>query len=110
MFWKNDGFFLGEMLLGLAAFFMGAAVLLPIAIQVINQTLESEEKAAASNFLYDELMYLNITGTPSGRESIIEDGNRYEVEVIKIEGDSMWEVCILYDIAQERRKKCASTE
>ncbi|GAE45296.1 hypothetical protein [Mesobacillus boroniphilus] len=45
---RNDGFFLSEMLLSLAAFLMGSAILLPIAIHVINQTVESEKKATAS--------------------------------------------------------------
>lgn len=110
MFWRNDGFFLSEMLLSLAAFFMGSAILLPIAIHVINQTVESEKKATAINLLYDELMYLKITGTDSGRRLIEQNGNQYEVVVTKSEEDSSWKVCIHYDIAQKQYEKCAPAE
>jgi competence protein ComGE len=103
---KNDGFFLSEMLLSLAAFFMGAAVLLPIAIHVINQTMESERNVIASHLLFDELMYLKITGTGSGRGNITQNGDRYYINVTKNEGDSLWEVCVHYD----DQKKCASSE
>lgn len=106
---RNDGFFLSEMLLSLAAFLMGSAILLPIAIHVINQTVESEKKATAINLLYDELMYLKITGTDSGTRQIEQNGDRYEVLVTKIE-DSSWEVCIQYDIAQKLYEKCAPSE
>ncbi|GAM13638.1 hypothetical protein [Mesobacillus selenatarsenatis] len=110
MFWRNDGFFLSEMLLSLVAFLMGSAILLPIAIHVINQTVESEKKATAINLLYDELMYLKITGTDSGRRFIEQNGNQYEVVVKKIEEDSSWKVCIHYDIAQKQYEKCAPAE
>ena len=111
MLLKNDGFFLSEMLLSLAAFFMGAAILLPIAIQVVNQTIETERNAAASHLLYDELMYLKITGTNSGRGSIIQNGDRYEIKVEKNEEDSSWEVCVQYDdYSHKQQKKCASSE
>jgi competence protein ComGE len=110
MFWRNDGFFLSEMLLSLAAFLMGSAILLPIAIHVINQTVESEKKATAINLLYDELMYVKITGTDSGRRFIEQNGDKYEVVVTKIEEDSSWEVCIHYDIAREKYEKCAASE
>lgn len=107
---RNDGFFLSEMLLSLAAFFLSAAILLPIAIHVINQTVESDKNAAASNLLYDELMYMKVTGTDSGRGYIEQNGDRYEVVVTMLEGDASWEVCIYYDIAQKKHKKCALAE
>jgi competence protein ComGE len=110
MFWRNDGFFLSEMLLSLAAFLMGSAILLPIAIHVINQTVESEKKATAINLLYDELMYLKITGTSSDRRHIEQNGDWYEVVVTNIEVDSSWEVCIHYDIAENQYEKCATSE
>lgn len=111
MFWRNDGFFLSEILLSLAAFFMGAAILVPIATHVINQSMESNRKAEASHLLYDELMYLKITGTNTGRGYIIQNGNRFDINVTKNEGDSSWEVCIYYDdIAQKQQKKCAPSE
>ena len=110
MYWRNEGFFLSEMLLSLAAFIMGGAILLPIAIQVINQTVESEKNAAASNLLYDELMYLKITGMDSGRGYVEQNGDQYEVVVNKLQGESSWEVCIYYDIAQKKHKKCAFSE
>lgn len=110
MFWRNDGFFLSEMLLSLAAFFMGAAILLPIAILLVDQTVESKKNEAASNLLYDELMYMKITGTNSGRRYIEQNGERYEVVVTKVEGESSWEVCIQYDIAQKKLEKCAPAE
>lgn len=110
MFWKNNGFFLSEMLLSLAAFIMGGAILLPIAIHVINQTVESEKRAAANNLLYDELMFMKVTGTDSGRGYIEQNGDHYEVVVTKLEGDASWEVCIYYDISQKKHKKCALTE
>ncbi|WP_213368561.1 hypothetical protein [Mesobacillus boroniphilus] len=110
MFRRNEGFFLSEMLLSLAAFFMGGVILLPIAIHVINQTVESEKNTAASNLLYDELMFLKITGTDSGRGYIEQNGELYEVVVTKNEGDSSWEVCIHYDIAQKQHQKCAPAE
>ncbi|WLR56362.1 hypothetical protein LC048_05440 [Mesobacillus subterraneus] len=110
MFWRNDGFFLSEMLLSLAAFLMGSAILLPIAIHVINQTVESEKKATAINLLYDELMYLKITGVYSGRREIEQNGDQYEVVVTKIEEDSSWEVCIHYDLLQKQYEKCAPAE
>ena len=108
---RNDGFFLSEMLLSLAAFFMGAAILLPIAIQIVNQTVESEKSVAASHLLYDELMYMKIEGTYSGREYFIQNGDRYNIKVTKNEGDSSWEVCIEYvDYAHQQQKKCAASE
>ncbi|WP_226642505.1 hypothetical protein [Mesobacillus subterraneus] len=111
MFWKNDGFFLSEMLLSLAAFFMGTAILLPIAILVVNQTIESEKSVTASHLIYDELMYLKIEGTYSGREYIIQNGDRYDIKVTKNEGDTSWEVCVLYvDYANQQQKKCAPSE
>lgn len=110
MFWKNDGFFLSEMLLSLAAFFMGTAILLPIAIHVIDRTVESRKVAAARHILYDELMYLKITGIDSRRGSILQNGDQYDVVVTQIEGNSSVEVCIHYDIAQKRQKECAISE
>jgi competence protein ComGE len=110
MFWRNDGFFLSEMLLSLAAFLMGSAILLPIAIHIINQTVEHDKKVTAINLLYDELMYLKITGTDSGRRLIEQNGHQYEVVVTKIEEDSSWEVCIHYDIAQKQYENCAPAE
>lgn len=111
MFRKCEGYFLAEMLLSLAALIMAASVLLPIAIHVLNQTIELRKEADAGNILFDELMHIKISGTDSGRVSIQQNGINYRVAIAKSEDNSAWEVCIHYEGEQQQYyKKCGFTE
>jgi competence protein ComGE len=111
MLWKKDeGFFLADMLLSLAAFVMAAAILLPMAIFVIGQTIDLRKDEEASTILYDELMYLKIAGEDSGRNLIILNGTHYEVTVSKNGEDAHWEVCVQYESARQHNQKCSITE
>ncbi len=110
MWRKSEGFFLADMLLSLAAFVLASAVLLPLAIMVIEKTADVRTEGEASAILFDELMYLKITGEVSGRDWIAQNGNRYELTVTNDENDSAWEVCVHYETGRQSYKKCSSTE
>lgn len=108
---KNEkGFFLADMLLSLAAFLMASTILLPLAVAVIGKTADVRTDEDANSILFDELMYLKIAGTASGRDWISRNGNQYELTVTKDENNSEWEVCVHYESYQQLKKKCSSTE
>ncbi|WP_079509728.1 hypothetical protein [Mesobacillus jeotgali] len=107
---KDEGFFLADMLLSLAAFVMAAAILLPMAILVIGQIVDLRKDGEASTILYDEMMYLKIAGKDSGRKLIIQNGTHYEVTISKNGENAPWEVCVQYESARQQSQKCVITE
>lgn len=111
MFRRNEeGYFLAEMLLSLAAFAMAAVVLLPMAVFVIDQTIELRRSDEAVAILYDELMHLKSAGKATGRETVTLNGSRYDLVLTQFDGNPSWEVCIYYEGSRQQNKKCAITE
>lgn len=109
---KSDGYFLAEMLLSMAAFIMAASIILPFALMVISQTVQLREDSAASHVLFDELMYMKITGAESARGSVLREGVLFETAVYKDNINGSWEVCVQYDGEnhQKENEKCAFVE
>ncbi|MEH7441132.1 hypothetical protein V7201_02250 [Bacillus sp. JJ1122] len=108
---KSDGYFLAEMILSLAAFVMAASVILPVALMVISQTVQLREDAAADHVIFDELMYIKITGSESGRGSVWRDGVLFDVAVYKEDISTSREVCVHYaGENQKENEKCAFVE
>lgn len=106
---KNDGFFLAEMLLSLAAFIVGTIVLLPAANMVISQILQTRAETAAIHILYDELMYIKINGLESDRKTVNLQGYFFETRVYK--DSQSTEVCIHFKSEnQKETRKCAKVE
>ncbi|MGA9227102.1 MAG: hypothetical protein WB217_12235 [Mesobacillus sp.] len=111
MLQKNEGYFLAEMVLSLAAFVMAASIILPFALMVISQTEQQREDVTATHVLFDELMYIKITGAESGRGSVIGDGVLFDVAVHKDNLSTSWEVCVYYaGENQKENEKCAFVE
>lgn len=109
MLQKSDGYFLTEMLLSMAAFFLAAAILLPYAVMVQRQMVQLREDAAALHLLYDELMYIKITGAQSGRGSVLKEEILYDVTVD--DSSPLWEVCVHYASKEQKDStKCAFVE
>jgi competence protein ComGE len=111
MLQKNEGYFLADMLLSLAAFMMASTFLLPYVVYVMSQTIEVRNDAGATQVLFDELMYIKITGTESSRTTIIKNDVLYHVAVDKNDNKPSWEVCIHYEGEKQRDfRKCAYVE
>lgn len=108
---KSDGYFLAEMILSLAAFVMAASIILPFVLTLISQTVQIREDTAAAHVLFDELMYIKITGAQSGRGSVFRDGVLFDVAVYKDIINKSWEVCVHYaGENQKENEKCAFVE
>lgn len=108
---RNEGYFLVEMVLSMAAILMAGSFLLPYSIHVRSQLVQSRQDADAIHILYDELMYIRQAGQGSERNLIVKDGFEYNVTVAKDGNDLPREVCVHYEgDHQKDSKKCAYAE
>ncbi|RSD27423.1 hypothetical protein [Mesobacillus subterraneus] len=109
---KNDGYFLAEMILSLAAFVMAVSILLPLAIHVKDQMAQTRKVSEASHILFDELMHLKITGVATGKGDVYLNGTVYQIVISKSneDGESSREVCVQYENGHLQAKRCANTE
>lgn len=107
---KNEGFFLAEMLISMAAFIMAISILLPYALYVSRQTVQARQESDAVTILFDELMHIKITGTESERNLIMKNGFQYQVVVSKDASSPDWEVCVRYGKNGVEERECAFTQ
>jgi competence protein ComGE len=102
---KNDGFFLVELLLSFATWLIALGILLPLVIQVTNQSIQLELEKTATHILYDELEKRKIVGNVVNNKTVNRNGVTYEVEWRTTE--AKLEVCIVFQNAKHSNcEKC----
>lgn len=106
---KNEGFFLADMLLSLAALMMATSFLLPYAVMVAIQIKEDRMDAEAVELLFDELMYIKMTGIESSRTMIVKNRSTYHLVVNK-DTSEPWEVCVQYEENEKQHEICEFAE
>lgn len=94
MWWKNDGFFLIELLLSLTILLMLSLFFTPLFIDLAKQSKLIEVKKQAEQFINEELEALIINEHPSFDHSINLNGIQYQITWINDGPARQQEVCV----------------
>jgi competence protein ComGE len=97
MFWKNDGFFLLELLLSLSALFMLSMFFVPLLIDFSNQSQQLMRDKRAKQFLFEELQANLIEDRMNTHYSITLNGTVYTVYWRLNSVNGQKEVCVKVD-------------
>lgn len=97
MFWKNDGFFLLELLLSLSALFMLSMFFVPLLIDFANQSQQHVREKRAKQFLFEELQANLIEDRTNTHYSITLNGTEYKIYWRLTSVNGQKEVCVKVD-------------
>lgn len=102
--WKrNDGFFLTEMLLTLAAWLIIAGVIFSLIIQAANHAMLVRQEYEATKILYEKLSEAKLAEGMPGSETIVMEQTAYDIT----QGNGAGEVCVTYeDLLGKPKQKC----
>jgi len=94
---KNKGFFLLELLLSLAAWFMLCLFILPLLMELNNQSLQLEVNNKAEQLLYEELQ-AELVDVPSYTSyTTYHHGIAFQIIWTVLVGNAQKEVCVKVD-------------
>ncbi|MFB3165949.1 hypothetical protein P5G62_002180 [Neobacillus sp. 179-C4.2 HS] len=97
MLWKNDGFFLLELLLSLSAWFMMSMFFMPLLMELSHQSQQLVRDKKAVQFLFEEL-HANLTeDRTNSNYSIYHNGTEYKIYWIQSSDIGQKEVCVKVD-------------
>ncbi|NYE05018.1 hypothetical protein F4694_001767 [Bacillus niacini] len=97
MLWKNDGFFLLELLLSLSAWFMMSMFFMPLLMELSHQSQQLVRDKKAVQFLFEEL-HSNLTeDRTNSNYSIYDNGTEYKIYWIQSSDIGQKEVCVKVD-------------
>ncbi|MDQ1001526.1 competence protein ComGE [Neobacillus niacini] len=94
MLWKNDGFFLLELLLSLSAWFMMGMFFMPLLMELSNQSQQLVRDKKAVQFLYEELQANLTEDRTNSNYSILHNGTEYKIYWNQSSGTGQKEVCV----------------
>lgn len=94
MWWKNEGFFLIELLISLTILLMLSLFFTPLFVDLAGQSKELEEKKQAEQFINEALEEWIINGHPSFDHSINLNGIKYEITWMNSDAAGQQEVCV----------------
>jgi competence protein ComGE len=97
MLWKNDGFFLLELLLSLSALFMLSLFFVPLLMDLANQSQQLMRSKMAKQFLYEELQANLIADQTNASYSIFHNGTEYKIYWIQSTVHGQKEACVKVD-------------
>lgn len=97
MLWKNDGFFLLELLLSLSALFMLCIFFIPLLLDITNQSQQLVRNKKAKQFLYEELQANLTTGLSNTSYSVYQNGIEYKIYWIQSSANGHKEACVKVD-------------
>ncbi|MBP2240864.1 type II secretory pathway pseudopilin PulG [Cytobacillus eiseniae] len=107
MYRRNEGFFLAELLLSLAAWLIIASILFPLIIFSMNQSVQLKEEFNATQVLYEILMDAKKKKTNPMIGPREKDETIYEVTLEITDENPLMEVCVRYeDFLRRSYKKC----
>ena len=94
MFWKNDGYFLLELLLSLSALFMLSMFFVPLLIDLANQSQQLIRDKRAKQFLFEELQANLIEDRTNTHYAITLNETEYKIywRLTSVSGQK--EVCV----------------
>lgn len=111
MWWKNDGFFLAEVLLSLSAWLIATTTLLPLILFLIGQSIDHSHETDAIHLLYERLQELKVENQSIDFNPVIKNGITYHFKMIQPENGALMEVCVEFDgYFSEKKSKCAYAE
>ncbi|MDQ0975923.1 competence protein ComGE [Neobacillus niacini] len=97
MLWKNDGFFLLELLLSLSAWFMMSMFFMPLLIELSHQSQQLVRDKKAVQFLFEELQANLTEDRTNSNYSIYHNGTEYKIYWIQSSEIGQKEVCVKVD-------------
>jgi competence protein ComGE len=97
MLWKNDGFFLLELLLSLSALFMLSMFFVPLLIDFANQSQQLMRDKRAKQFLFEELQANLIEDRINTHYSVTLNGTEYTIYWRLNAVNGQKEVCVKVD-------------
>ena len=97
MLWKNDGFFLLELLLSLSAWFMLGMFFMPLLMELSNQSQHLVRDKKAVQFLFEELQGNLTEDRTNSNYSIFHNGTEYKIYWKQSSGFGQKEVCVKVD-------------
>jgi competence protein ComGE len=112
MLWKNDGFFLLELLLSLSALFMLCIFFIPLLLDLTNQSQQLVRNKKAKQFLYEELQANLSPGWLNSSYSVFHNGTEYKIYWIQSSVYGQKEACVRVDenTVLQRIEICAVPE
>jgi competence protein ComGE len=97
MLWKNDGFFLLELLLSLSAWFMMSMFFMPLLMELSHQSQQLVRDKKAVQFLFEELQANLTEDRTTSNYSIYHNGTEYKIYWIQSSDIGQKEVCVKVD-------------
>jgi competence protein ComGE len=97
MLWKNDGFFLLELLLSLSAWFMMSMFFMPLLMELSHQSQQLVRDKKAVQFLFEELQANLTEDRTNSNYSIYHNGTEYKIYWIQSSDIGQKEVCVKVD-------------
>lgn len=97
MFWKNDGFFLLELLLSLSAWLMIGVVFMPLLVDLSNQSQQLVRDKKVNQLLFEELQANLVEDRTNSSYSIFHDGTEYKISWTQLSVNGLMEVCVKVD-------------
>ncbi|WP_141769932.1 hypothetical protein [Bacillus massilinigeriensis] len=101
--WKNEGFFLAELLLALLTWLIAASFLLPLAMFILGENERIAEEHEAVRLVYEEMLWMKSKGTERDNYRVSLNGVEYKLSVKPGPGISK-EVCAQY-VGQGKNKR-----
>lgn len=97
MLWKNDGFFLLELLLSLSALFMICIFFIPLLLDLTNQSQQLARNKKVKQFLYEELQANLSADWSNSSYSVFHNRIEYKVYWKQSSLYEQKEVCVKVD-------------
>lgn len=97
MLWKNDGFFLLELLLSLSVWFMIGMFFMPLLMELSTQSEQLVRNKKAVQCLFEELQANLTADRTNSNYSIFHNGTEYKVYWAQLSGIGQKEVCVKVD-------------
>jgi competence protein ComGE len=94
MLWKNDGFFLLELLLSLSAWFMLGMFFIPLLMDLSNQSQQLVRDKKAVQLLFEELQANLTEDRTNSNYSLFHNGREYKVYWNQSSSIGQKEVCV----------------
>jgi competence protein ComGE len=94
MLWKNDGFFLLELLVSLSAWFMLGMFFMPLLMELTIQSQQLVRDKKAVQFLFEELQANLTEDRTNSNYSIHHNGTEYKIYWRQLSGNGQKEACV----------------